>query len=177
MKKVLAFGASLSETSINQQLAEFAASILKGALVDTIKLTDFYPMAMYGTQKEMPENAFKMFETMGKYDGFIISLSEHNGTYTAGFKNALDWLSTVGNQDGVFHKKPVFIMGTAPGPKGAQFVIEAGKNRFTWNGASEITGTFSLPAFGENFNEVKGIVHEDKLTELNEKLEVFVSKL
>lgn len=177
MKKILAFGASLSETSINQKLAEFAASILTGAVADTVKLTDFYPMAMYGTQQSIPENAIKMFEKMSEYDGFIISLSEHNGTYTAGFKNALDWLSTIDNQDGVFHKKPVFIMGTAPGLKGAQFVIEAGKNRFTWNGASEVTNTFSLPAFGENFDAEVGIVHEEKLAELKEKLTEFVSKL
>lgn len=177
MKKILAFGASLSETSINQQLAEFAASILTGAIGETIKLTDFYPMAMYGTQAEMPESVTKMHHKMSEYDGFIISLSEHNGTYTAGFKNALDWLSTIGNQDGVFHKKPVLVMGTAPGPKGAQFVIEAGKNRFPWNGASEVTNTFSLPVFGENFDTEKGIVHKEKLQELKEKLAELVSKL
>ncbi len=175
MKKILAFGASLSETSINQQLAVYAASIIEGVVADTLVLRDYYPMAMFGMQSEMPESAIELHNKFAGYDGFIISLAEHNGTYTAGFKNALDWLSTAGDQSGVFFKKPILIMGTSPGGKGAQFVIEAGKVRFPWNGAGEIN-TFSLPFFKDNFQEGK-IVNDEKLKELSLALSEFVGNL
>lgn len=175
MKKILAFGASLSQTSINQQLAIFTASIVESVNAEVIVLRDYYPMAMYGMQEEMPESAIALHKKFSKYDGFIISFAEHNGTYTAGFKNALDWMSTTGDQSGVFLKKPVLVMGTSPGPKGAQFVIEAAKNRFPWNGAGEIL-TYSLPSFNDNF-QGGAIVHQEKLTELTTTLTDFVSKL
>ena len=67
MKKILAFGASTSSTSINQQLAEFATTHVEGADVDTIKLPDFYPCAMFSTDEEkangFPPNAVKFKET------------------------------------------------------------------------------------------------------------------
>ncbi|MBX2845376.1 MAG: NAD(P)H-dependent oxidoreductase [Saprospiraceae bacterium] len=168
MKKILAFGASTSSTSINQQLAEFAAQHIQA---DTIDLRDFYPCAMYSTDEEkengFPENAVKFFEKLKAYDGFVVSFAEHNGTYTAAFKNLFDWASRMGK---VWNDKPLLVMGTSPGPRGAATMIEAAKNRMQWNGASEITGTFSLPSFQDNFSAETGITDDALLAELKEQL-------
>ncbi len=129
----------------------------------------------YEREYGYPENAVKLHELMSQYDGFIISLAEHNGSYTAAFKNALDWTSRM--QGNTFFEQPVLILGTSPGKKGAQFVIAAGVSRFPWNGAKEVTDSFSLPEFDKNFDKEQGITDGEKLKELEGKIAHFLSKL
>ncbi len=178
-KKILAFGASTSSTSINQQLAEFAATLVEGAEVETIQLTTYYPCKMFSVDEEakngFPDNASSFKHKLEQYDGFIISCAEHNGSYTAAFKNLFDWASRM--EGGVWNNKPVLVMGTSPGARGAQFVIEAAKNRFPFNGASMVTGTFSLPGFHDNFSTEEGILDKEKLEELKQRLRELVNVL
>ncbi len=175
MKKILAFAGSTSSTSINKQLATFAAENLENTSFDVIDLRDF-SMPVYSTDEEQngfPENAIKFNSILNNYDGFILSLAEHNGSYTAAFKNIFDWSSRL--EVNVFREKPLLLMATSPGPMGGKFVLAAAEQRFPRQGAKTIT-TFSLPSFYDNFKEGK-IVNDDLLSILTTKVVEFESNV
>jgi chromate reductase, NAD(P)H dehydrogenase (quinone) len=171
MKKILAFAGSTSSTSINKKLATFAAENLEKSKFDVIDLRDF-PMGMYSSDQEQigfPENAKKFTALLDNYDGFILSLAEHNGSYAAAFKNIYDWSSRIQNK--VFRDKPLLLMATSPGPRGGLSVLEAGIQRFSFMGAKELI-SFSLPSFNDNFKEGK-ITNETLFSSLKEKITEF----
>jgi NAD(P)H-dependent FMN reductase len=126
-------------------------------------------MEIYSSDEEkngFPENAKKFSSLLDNYDGFIISLAEHNGSYAAAFKNIYDWSSRIENN--VFRNKPLLLMATSPGPRGGLTVLEAGIDRFSRMGASEVI-SFSFPSFNDNFKEGI-IVNEQLLLTLKEKV-------
>ena len=107
MRKVLAFAGSTSSTSINKQLATFAAENLDNTSFDIIDLRDF-EMPIYSEDEEkngFSESTKKFSALLDAYDGFILSLAEHNGSYAAAFKNIFDWSSRV--EANVFRDKPL----------------------------------------------------------------------
>ena len=101
------------------------------------------------------------------YDHAGISLAEHNGAYTAVFKNLLDWISVMEGK--AWQQKPVLLMSTSPGPRGAIMVLRMAENYFPHMGA-EITGTYSLGGFMDNFDPEKGVVNDEKLEELKTRV-------
>ena len=151
MKNIIALGGSNSRKSINKQLAKYAAAQLKNAAVTLVDL-NAYDFPIYSVDLEeangMPTEIKKMNAVFESADGFVVSLAEHNGSYTAAFKNAFDWLSRI--QGKVWREKPVLLLATSPGARGGKSVLEAAVSRFPYMRA-KITGTFSLPSFYENF--------------------------
>lgn len=174
MKKILAFGGSTSSTSINKKLATFAAENLNNTAYDVIDLRDF-SMPIYSEDEEkengFPKEAKRFSELLDNYDGFIISMAEHNGSYAAAFKNVIDWSSRINNK--IFREKPLLLMATSPGGMGGRFVLAAGEQRFPRHAAKELL-TFSLPNFSDNFKDGK-IVSEKHLTLLQQQLQQFES--
>lgn len=164
MKKIIAFAGSTSSTSINKQLVTYASSLVEGAEVEIIDMKD-YTTKLYSSDEEQngfPDNMIDLSKKLSSYDGFIVSLAEHNGSYASAFKNTLDWLSRV--ERNVFNEKPVLLMASSPGGRGGASVLGAAKSYFPFLGA-KITGTFSFPGFYDNFKEGR-IVDSD----LNESL-------
>jgi NAD(P)H-dependent FMN reductase len=155
MKKVLVFGGSNSLTSINKKLAIYAASHLKYTSIQIIDLNDF-PLPLFSVDIEVengiPKEAYFFDELLQEVDGFIISLAEHNGSYTVAFKNILDWVSRINGK--VWKEKPMLLLSTSTGFRGGKSVLESAKARFPYMGA-EIFSTFSLPSFSDNFNNEK----------------------
>lgn len=172
MRKVLAFAGSTSSISINKQLAIFAAENLKDTTFNLIDLRDF-SMPIYSEDEEkengLPEDAKRFSSLFSDYDGFIISLAEHNSSYTAAFKNIYDWASRV--EGNVFQDKPLLLMAASPGGLGGRFVLESGIARFSRQGAKELV-SFSFPNFYANFKDGK-IVNEELLTSLLKKVSEF----
>ena len=163
MKKILAFAGSNSKTSINKQLAIYAASLINEEY-DVADLNN-YELPIFSLEieaKGFPKSALEFNELLRRYDGFVISLAEHNGSYSAVFKNLFDWVSRIDRK--VFKDKPVLLMATSPGGRGGASVLETAANTFPHLGASSVI-TFSLPSFFDNF---KG----DKIqnSEMNESL-------
>ncbi|AUC86552.1 NADPH-dependent FMN reductase [Polaribacter sp. ALD11] len=161
MKKILAFAGSTSSTSINKKLAIFAAENLENTSFDVIDLRNF-EMPLYSEDEEkkgFSENTKKFTSLLDNYDGFILSLAEHNGSYAAAFKNIFDWSSRI--EAKVFREKPLLLMATSPGARGGQSVLEAGVSKFPMMGVKELF-TFSLPSFSDNFKEGKIIEKELK---------------
>jgi NAD(P)H-dependent FMN reductase len=92
-KKIIAFGASSSKNSINQKLANFAANEISNANVKLLDLNDF-EMPIFSIDRELesgiPALAYEFKKQVKDVDGIVISFAEHNGAYSAAFKNAFD---------------------------------------------------------------------------------------
>jgi len=98
MAKVLVFSGSNSSTSINQQLAVYAAAYLKEHEVRVIHLQD-YPAPVYSMDMEkrgeFPESMRELNELFKAVDAMLISLPEYNSGITPVFKNTMDWISRI----------------------------------------------------------------------------------
>ena len=169
--KVLAFAGSNSKASINKQLVEYAASLFENGIVELLDINDF-EMTIFGIDKEtehgIPDLAYTFANKIAHSDIIIISLAEHNGAYSAAFKNIFDWISRIPKQS-VFQDKGVFIMATSTGARGGAGVLEIAKSRFPWNGG-KVLDTFSLPSFEETFQQGFGIINETLKEELLQKI-------
>ncbi|MDR0802715.1 NAD(P)H-dependent oxidoreductase [Fluviicola sp.] len=167
--KIVAFGASTSKFSINRQFAHFAARQFDAG-VNLIDLNDF-EMPLFSVDKEQkngfPDEARKLLEIFEKADFLVISMAEHNGSYTAAFKNTLDWCSRIRGE--VFHGKPMLLLSASPGKLGAKFVMESALSRFPKHTA-QIIGHFSLPSFEENFKDGT-IVNQELASEFGTLIE------
>src|SRR5690554_902496 len=169
--KILAFGASYSQTSINKEFATYAASKFEDANVEILDLNNYQlPLLTVELENEIghPEVAKEFVNKLGEAELIIISLSEHNGSYTAAFKNLFDWASRV--KLNMFENKKVLLLATAPGPRGGLSVLEAAEKRFPIHGAEIIT-SFSLPKFQNNFSKEKGILDADLRTQFEKIIE------
>lgn len=155
MKKIIAFGASSSSTSINKQLATYAAFLFENCSVEILDLND-YELPLFSVDKEkangIPSLAYDFYNQLGTADLIIISFAEHNGAYSAAFKNTFDWISRINGK--TFQEKPMLLLATSPGARGGSSVLEIAKNRFPYQGGI-VKGSFSLPSFNDNFNDGK----------------------
>lgn len=100
---ILAFGASNSITSINARLTRHAAQVMatetsKGAQIRILNLNEF-EMSMYSPEREeehgIPAAVHAVYLAIQAADALFVSCAEHNGSYTAAFKNILDWASQI----------------------------------------------------------------------------------
>ncbi len=150
--KVLAFGASNSRESINGTLAAYAAGLVDGATVELLNIHD-YELPIYSIDREkelgQPALALEFFEKIGSSDAIIVSYAEHNGSYTAAFKNLFDWLSRIDSK--VYQGKPMLILATSPGSGGAATVLAAAAASAPYFSAN-LKGSVSVPNFYENFD-------------------------
>ncbi|WP_099367847.1 NADPH-dependent FMN reductase [Sphingobacterium sp. 1.A.4] len=173
--KILAFAGSNSRHSINKKLVTSVSKYYKDS-DDQIEILDLndYEMPIFSVDREkedgIPELAHEFAAKIDAADLLLISLSENNSSYSAAYKNIMDWVSRIKGRK-VFGDKPVFLMGTSDGARGARSVLEAAENRMPRDGA-ELLDIFSLPTFYENFEEGKGVTD----LALRSKLEAMVRK-
>ncbi|KZN69777.1 NADPH-dependent FMN reductase [Pseudoalteromonas luteoviolacea] len=162
--KVLAFAASNSRQSINQQLVKYAASKIENAEIEVLDLNDF-EMPIYSSDREsesgIPDQAQRFYDKIGAADVILISFAEHNGSYTAAYKNIFDWTSRIDMK--VYQNTPMLLMATSPGPGGAQSVLGTAVNSAPYF-AADVKASLSVPSFFDNFD-----VEAAKLT--NEEIE------
>ena len=177
MNHIIAFGASSSRASINKQFVTWATSQLPDSEVNILDLND-YEMPIFSVDREndggIPEEAKRFKELIREADGIVISLAEHNGSYTAAFKNILDWMSRLDKP--IWCDKPMFLLSTSPGGRGGMSVMASAEKSFPFQGA-RVTSTFSLPFFNKNFDQDKGLLDEQLLTDFNNKKELFLQSL
>lgn len=177
MSYILGFAGSNSSTSINYKLVRYTTATLKDY---QIRLTDmaFCPFPMYSEDYEKEHgfsNSLVEFKNdMQQADGIVISVNEHNGLPSAYFKNLIDWLSRV-DRDFVRDKK-VFLMATSNGNRGAQDALKAAVNLITRFGGN-VTDTFSLPGFSDNFDAEQGILDTELAQEHRKKVAAFLDSI
>ena len=161
--KIVAFGASTSSKSINKQLAQYAGElateIKTGIDLEVLDLND-YEIPLFSQDKEaelgQPEAAKAFFDKLGASDAIIISFAEHNGSYSAAYKNLFDWTSRINQK--LFQNKPMILLSTSPGPGGAANVLTAAIGSAPYF-AGDVKASLSVPSFFENFD-----VEQAKLT-------------
>jgi len=174
--KVLAFAASTSSQSINKQLVAYAGELLKSGIVanvevEIIDLNDF-EMPIYSSDREnengIPEQAHAFRNKIAEADAVLISFAEHNGSYTAAYKNTFDWTSRIDMK--VYQDKPAVLLATSPGPGGAQNVLGAALGSAPYFGL-DVKGSLSVPSFFDNFDaEVQTIKEETLANQLMAEL-------
>lgn len=153
MKKVLAFAASNSKQSINKQLVTYAGRLMDDVDIEYLDL-NHYELPLFSVDREAemeskPELAQKFFNKIGAADGLLISYAEHNGSYTAAYKNIFDWMSRIDMK--VFQNKPMVLLATSPGPGGAKNVLAAAKTSAPYF-AGQVKADLSVPGFFEVFD-------------------------
>lgn len=172
--KVIAFAASNSKNSINKQLAAYAASLLDGAEVEVLDLND-YELPLFSVDKEQelgqPPLAQDFVAICAASDALIISFAEHNGSYTAAYKNLFDWCSRIDQK--IFHNKPMVLLATSPGARGAISVLTAAINSIPRFGG-DVKASLSIPNFQQNFDIKKGCLTNQAL---NKQLIAAISHL
>ena len=172
MKEIITIGGSTSSKSINRRLAEYAGSMLDGVRVLNLDLND-YSLPLFSVDLErnegFPESLQVLNGLIEQADGFVISLAEHNGAYSAAFKNTFDWLSRIEGK--VWRNKPVLLLSTSTGARGGKSVLEIALNRFPRNGG-KITGSMPFPSFHDNFKNGE-IINEGLKKELADLVEGF----
>ena len=177
MSKILAFGASNSKNSINNKLATYTVNKIAPDESIIIDLNDF-EMPIYSEDSErlngIPKEAYDFKEIIKEADGIIISFAEHNGAYTAAFKNIFDWISRI--EKIVWYNKPMFLMATSPGSNGASSVLKIAYNRISGENPYEIP-CFSLPNFNINFDQQIGIKNKDLNKKFIDALSIFADSL
>ena len=170
--KILAIAGSNSEASMNKHLVSYAASIFENAEVEVVDLNPF-EMPIYKHERELangvPQEAKDFAAKIDGANLLLVSLPEHNGTYSTAFKNVFDWVSRIKDRT-VWNEVPMLLMSAAPGTRGGAGVLEAATKRFPFHGGN-IVETFSLPFFNDNFDKAaQKISNEEKDSELREKI-------
>lgn len=166
--RVLAFAATNSSGSINRQLIDHAADLLEQGLVDDVKVETIdlndYEMPIYSVDREaeggIPQPAADFFAAIGRADALLISFAEHNGGYTAAYKNLFDWTSRIDQQ--VFQDTPSVLLSTSPGPSGGANVLRTAATSAPFFG-TEVLAQLSIPAFHENFDQDGGTVRQAEI--------------
>jgi NAD(P)H-dependent FMN reductase len=177
--KILSFAATSSKQSINKQLVTHATEQLvrvagPDADVEVIDLND-YEMPIYSIDREkesgIPPEAHEFFSKIREADAVLISFAEHNGTYTAAFKNIFDWASRIEMR--LFAGKPMALLSTSLGPGGGQNVLRTATEGLPFFGA-DVRGSFSLPKFFANFDSENNRLiqpeHQNKLAQVLDSL-------
>jgi NAD(P)H-dependent FMN reductase len=151
-KQVIAFAASSSRRSINKQLVTCASGLLRDARVEILDLNDFeLPLFSVDREDELgqPQPARAFLQKISDCDGIIISFAEHNGAYSAAYKNLYDWLSRI--QPKVYQDKPMVLLSTSLGGRGGKSVLELASSQIPRFGGV-IKASASLPSFMDNFD-------------------------
>lgn len=161
--KIIAFAASSSRQSINKQFASWVAYQIPGADVEVLDLND-YELPLFSEDKERelgdpakgePALAADFLAKLGSADALVVSFAEHNGMYSAAFKNLFDWCSRQAGRD-IFQSKPMILLATSPGARGGKSVLELASGSVPRFGA-DVIASISLPSFEENFSADQGV--------------------
>jgi chromate reductase, NAD(P)H dehydrogenase (quinone) len=176
MKNIVAIGASNSSKSINKTFAVYAAQKIENAHIQIADLIELeLPLFSPDLQalKGIPDNAQIFRKLITHSDGIVLSLAEYNGMVTTAFKNLWDWTSRIDKD--FWQKKPMLLLATSPGGRGAMSVLNTVKTLLPHFGGNVIAD-FSLPRFQQTFTP-NGLKDEALNTELNNKIELFQKAL
>ena len=125
--RVLIFGASLRQGSLNGRLAALAASVAeqKGGVVDRAQMADFdCPSYDQDVEREdgIPAGAQRLRERLVTADAFIVASPEYNASVPGVLKNVIDWTSRFRPQP--FNGRQGLLLSASPSM--------AGGNRGLW---------------------------------------------
>ena len=162
-RRVIAFAASSSRRSINKMLVTHACSFFENVEVEILDLND-YELPLFSVDREeelgQPELARAFLRKISDADGIVLSFAEHNGAYSAAYKNLYDWVSRI--QPRVYQDKPMVLLSTSPGGRGGKSVMELALAQIPRFGGI-IKASVSVPLFTQNFDDESGVVTNDEI--------------
>lgn len=153
--KILGFAASSSSRSINKKIVTYFLSLVKNHDIEIIDLND-YELPLFSVDMEdklgQPQPAKDFISKIRESDLLVISFAEHNGSYTAAYKNLFDWCSRIDHK--VYTNKKMLLFSTSPGRRGADRVLESAISSIPRYGGL-ILNHLSIPSFNHNFDVIE----------------------
>ncbi len=178
--KILAFAATNHLESINAKLIHYTLSIVKKDFKPDadIRFLDFsdYELPFYRQDREaedgVPLKAQKLYQEISQADVLIVSFAEHNGNFSAVYKNTFDWMSRIDVK--VYQNKPMLVMAASPGKGGGSNVlgiVEGGQSFY----GMDIKAKVSVPSFQQHYDEeTRTITNNDVVDDIKEGLKTLL---
>jgi chromate reductase len=163
--RLLVFGASLREGSMNDRLASLAASVAeqKGATVERGTMSQF-ECPPYDLDDELskglPAGAQALHDMLNSVDGFMIASPEYNASMPGILKNTIDWVSRFRPQP--FNGKQAFLMAASPSMTGGKIGLWALRQPLEHLGARTYPDMFALAQAHRAFDDA-GRIADAKL--------------
>lgn len=163
--RLLVFGASLRDGSMNDRLASLAAEVAeqKGATIERARMSDFECPA-YDMDVELsaglPSGAQALHDKLVTTDGFIISSPEYNASMPGVLKNTIDWASRFRPQP--FNGKQGLLIAASPSMTGGKIGLWALRQPLEHLGARVYPDMFALAQAHHAFND-EGKIADAKL--------------
>jgi NAD(P)H-dependent FMN reductase len=169
MVKILAFSGSGRKDSVNKKVLAVAAQGAKeaGAEVTIVDLEDF-DMPIFTedleSEKGMHSGGQRFKELLIEHDGFLISCPEYNSSYSALFKNSIDWASRKIDGESpmqAYKGKVAGIMAASPGALGGMRVLVTLRmlmenlGTMVLPGQKAVGGAFKIFDQGGNITDIK----------------------
>ncbi|HMJ18196.1 MAG TPA: NAD(P)H-dependent oxidoreductase [Gemmatimonadaceae bacterium] len=153
--KLLVFGASMREGSMNDRLASLAAEVVeeKGASAERGTMSDFNcpPYDMDDeVAKGIPAPAQALRDKLMAADGFIIASPEYNASMSGVLKNTIDWVSRFRPQP--FNGKQGFLIAASPSMTGGKIGLWALRQPLEHLGARVYPDMFALAQAHQAFS-------------------------
>jgi chromate reductase, NAD(P)H dehydrogenase (quinone) len=163
--RLLVFGASMREGSMNDTLASLGAAVAaeKGATVERASMTDFEcPAYDLDTElsKGLPAGAQALHGKLAATDGFMIASPEYNASMSGVLKNTIDWVSRFRPQP--FNGKQAFLMAASPSMTGGKIGLWALRQPLEHLGARVYPDMFALAQAHLGFDS-SGRIADSKL--------------
>src|SRR6266705_3818369 len=145
--RLLVFGASLREGSMNDRLASLASTVVaeKGGAVESATMKDFEcpPYDLDVEQSTgLPAGAQALHDKLVATDGFVIASPEYNASMPGFLKNTIDWVSRFRPQP--FNGKQAFLMAASPSMTGGKIGLWALRQPLEHLGARVYPDMFAL---------------------------------
>ena len=175
--RLLVFGASLREGSMNDRLATLAASVseAKGATVERATMSQFECPA-YDLDVEvatgLPAGAQALHDKLQTVDGFMISSPEYNASMPGVLKNTIDWVSRFKPQP--FNGKQAFLMSASPSMTGGKVGLWALRQPLEHLGARTYPDMFALAQAHRAFDDAGRIADAKLQTWFETTIECFI---
>jgi NAD(P)H-dependent FMN reductase len=163
--RLLVFGASLRQGSMNDRLASLAATVAseKGATVERATMTDF-ECPPYDMDVELsagiPAGAQALHDKLISVDGFMIASPEYNASMPGVLKNTIDWVSRFRPQP--INGKQAYLMAASPSMTGGKVGLWALRQPLEHLGARTYPDMFALAQAHHAFNDA-GRIADNKL--------------
>ena len=103
----------------------------------------------------------------------IISFAEHNGLYSAAYKNLFDWCSRITRD--IYQHKAMLLLSTSPGARGGASVLEFATNH-TPRFAGDVRASVAVPSFHDNVDiEKQKIINAKVYTKIEQAIDLLLA--
>jgi chromate reductase len=175
--RVLVFGASLRQGSLNDRLATLAGRVVEemGGMADVATMLEFDCPPYDGDVERdegVPPGAERLRERLTKADAFMIASPEYNASLPGVLKNAIDWTSRIRPQP--FNGKQGLLLSASPSMVGGNRGLWALRVPLEHLGARVYPDMFSLAQAHEAFDASGGIANETLRSRFEGTIECFL---